>query len=55
MREALDQWAYVQAAYVVGVLGTLARWFRRSDTRTASGDNFDLKAFMQQSLERLFH
>ena len=35
-----------------GVLGTLARWFRRA-MRTASGDNFDLTTFMQQSLERL--
>ena len=36
-----------------GVLGTLARWFRRSDTRTATSDDFDLTTFMQQSLERL--
>jgi len=24
MREALDQWAFVAAAYAIGVLGTLA-------------------------------
>jgi nitrate reductase gamma subunit len=39
MREALDQWSFVLAAYAVGVLGTLAMigwsWFamRRAEKR----------------------